>query len=59
MKADAGPPLPQALVARSETLLPPHYSGSVCGRGLSANPASTLGFADAINYSGAIAVWPP
>jgi glyoxylase-like metal-dependent hydrolase (beta-lactamase superfamily II) len=23
---------------------PAHYSGSVCGRGLSANPASTLGF---------------
>jgi len=25
-------------------LFPGHYSGSVCGRGLSANPASTLGF---------------
>jgi hydroxyacylglutathione hydrolase len=25
-------------------LYPAHYSGSVCGRGLSANPASTLGF---------------
>jgi hydroxyacylglutathione hydrolase len=23
---------------------PSHYSGSVCGRGLSANPASTIGF---------------
>jgi glyoxylase-like metal-dependent hydrolase (beta-lactamase superfamily II) len=23
---------------------PAHYSGSVCGRGLSANPASTIGF---------------
>ncbi len=25
-------------------LYPAHYSGSVCGRGLSANPASTMGF---------------
>lgn len=25
-------------------LYPPHYSGSVCGRGLSANPVSTIGF---------------
>ena len=25
-------------------LYPAHYSGSVCGRGLSAQPASTLGF---------------
>jgi glyoxylase-like metal-dependent hydrolase (beta-lactamase superfamily II) len=25
-------------------LYPAHYSGSICGRGLSANPASTLGF---------------
>ena len=25
-------------------LYPAHYSGSVCGRGLSANPASTIGF---------------
>src|SRR6202011_67440 len=25
-------------------LYPSHYSGSVCGRGLSANPASTVGF---------------
>jgi len=25
-------------------LYPSHYSGSVCGRGLSANPISTLGF---------------
>ncbi len=25
-------------------LYPGHYSGSVCGRGLSANPASTVGF---------------
>ena len=25
-------------------LYPAHYSGSVCGRGLSSNPASTLGF---------------
>jgi glyoxylase-like metal-dependent hydrolase (beta-lactamase superfamily II) len=26
------------------TLYPAHYSGSVCGRGLSANPISTIGF---------------
>ena len=25
-------------------LYPAHYSGSVCGRGLSGNPASTIGF---------------
>src|SRR3989337_608927 len=25
-------------------LYPAHFSGSVCGRGLSANPASTIGF---------------
>jgi hypothetical protein len=25
-------------------LYPAHYSGSVCGRGLSANPSSTVGF---------------
>jgi hydroxyacylglutathione hydrolase len=25
-------------------LFPAHYSGSVCGRGLSANPISTIGF---------------
>jgi hydroxyacylglutathione hydrolase len=25
-------------------LYPAHYSGSVCGRGLSSNPASTIGF---------------
>ena len=25
-------------------LYPAHYSGSVCGRGLSANPISTVGF---------------
>ena len=25
-------------------LYPGHYSGSVCGRGLSAHPASTIGF---------------
>jgi len=25
-------------------LYPAHYSGSVCGRGLSGNPASTVGF---------------
>lgn len=32
-------PLPDHLA-----LYPAHYSGSVCGRGLSANPASTIGF---------------
>ena len=26
------------------TLFPAHYAGSVCGRGLSANPISTIGF---------------
>ena len=26
------------------TLYPAHYSGSICGRGLSANPSSTIGF---------------
>jgi hydroxyacylglutathione hydrolase len=31
--------LPEQLV-----LYPSHYSGSVCGRGLSANPTSTIGF---------------
>ena len=25
-------------------LYPSHYSGSICGRGLSANPISTIGF---------------
>ena len=30
-------------------LYPAHYSGSVCGRGLSANPASTVGFERAHN----------
>jgi hydroxyacylglutathione hydrolase len=30
-------------------LYPAHYSGSVCGRGLSANPASTIGFERAHN----------
>jgi glyoxylase-like metal-dependent hydrolase (beta-lactamase superfamily II) len=25
-------------------LYPAHYAGSVCGRGLSGNPASTIGF---------------
>jgi glyoxylase-like metal-dependent hydrolase (beta-lactamase superfamily II) len=40
----------QSLHARLLTLpddllvYPAHYSGSVCGRGLSANPASTIGF---------------
>jgi hydroxyacylglutathione hydrolase len=30
-------------------LYPAHYSGSVCGRGLSANPMSTIGFERAHN----------
>jgi hydroxyacylglutathione hydrolase len=30
-------------------LYPAHYSGSVCGRGLSANPSSTIGFERAHN----------
>jgi hydroxyacylglutathione hydrolase len=33
------------------TLFPAHYSGSVCGRGLSANPISTIGFERAHNKS--------
>jgi glyoxylase-like metal-dependent hydrolase (beta-lactamase superfamily II) len=38
--------LHERLLALPDDLLlyPAHYSGSVCGRGLSANPASTLGF---------------
>jgi hydroxyacylglutathione hydrolase len=34
-------------------LYPAHYSGSVCGRGLSANPASTVGFER--RHNGAVA----
>jgi glyoxylase-like metal-dependent hydrolase (beta-lactamase superfamily II) len=38
--------LTQRLLALPDHLLlyPAHYSGSVCGRGLSGNPASTIGF---------------
>ncbi|MGH2782493.1 MAG: MBL fold metallo-hydrolase [Thermoleophilaceae bacterium] len=38
--------LTERLVRLPDDLLlyPAHYSGSVCGRGLSANPASTIGF---------------
>jgi hydroxyacylglutathione hydrolase len=38
--------LTQRLLTLPDDLLlyPSHYSGSVCGRGLSANPASTIGF---------------
>jgi glyoxylase-like metal-dependent hydrolase (beta-lactamase superfamily II) len=38
--------LTQRLLALPDDVLlyPGHYSGSVCGRGLSANPASTIGF---------------
>jgi hydroxyacylglutathione hydrolase len=38
--------LTQRLLALPDELLlyPAHYSGSVCGRGLSANPSSTIGF---------------
>ena len=38
--------LTERLLALPDHLLlyPAHYSGSVCGRGLSANPVSTIGF---------------
>jgi glyoxylase-like metal-dependent hydrolase (beta-lactamase superfamily II) len=38
--------LTQRLLVLPDHLLlyPAHYSGSVCGRGLSGNPASTIGF---------------
>jgi hydroxyacylglutathione hydrolase len=38
--------LTERLLSLPDDLLvyPAHYSGSVCGRGLSANPASTIGF---------------
>ena len=38
--------LNERLLALPDHLLvyPAHYSGSVCGRGLSANPVSTIGF---------------
>jgi glyoxylase-like metal-dependent hydrolase (beta-lactamase superfamily II) len=38
--------LTERLLALPDHLLlyPAHYSGSVCGRGLSATPASTIGF---------------
>jgi glyoxylase-like metal-dependent hydrolase (beta-lactamase superfamily II) len=38
--------LTQRLLALPDDLVlyPSHYSGSVCGRGLSANPISTIGF---------------
>jgi glyoxylase-like metal-dependent hydrolase (beta-lactamase superfamily II) len=38
--------LTQRLLALPDhvVLYPAHFSGSVCGRGLSANPASTVGF---------------
>ena len=38
--------LTERLMSLPDDLLvyPAHYSGSVCGRGLSANPASTIGF---------------
>jgi hydroxyacylglutathione hydrolase len=32
------------VAARYLVLYPAHYSGSVCGRGLSGNPVSTVGF---------------
>lgn len=36
---------PRLLALPDDLLLyPAHYSGSVCGRGLSGNPASTVGF---------------
>jgi glyoxylase-like metal-dependent hydrolase (beta-lactamase superfamily II) len=48
--------LTERLLALPDHLLlfPAHYSGSVCGRGLSGNPASTIGFErrhnDALRY---------
>ena len=38
--------LTERLLSLPDHLLvyPAHYSGSVCGRGLSGNPASTIGF---------------
>lgn len=43
--------LTERLLALPDHLLvyPAHYSGSVCGRGLSANPASTIGFERRLN----------
>jgi len=43
--------LRERLLALPDHLLlyPAHYSGSVCGRGLSANPASTVGFERRMN----------
>jgi hydroxyacylglutathione hydrolase len=43
--------LTERLLALPDHLLlyPAHYSGSVCGRGLSANPASSIGFERAHN----------
>ena len=43
--------LHERLLALPDHLLlyPAHYSGSVCGRGLSANPASTVGFERRMN----------
>ena len=42
-------------------LYPSHYSGSVCGRGLSANPTSTIGFERrhnaALRHPGQVARW--
>ena len=42
----AGAPLTGRLLVLPDHILlyPGHYSGSVCGRGLSGNPASTIGF---------------
>jgi len=48
--------LTERLLALPDHLLlfPAHYSGSVCGRGLSGNPSSTVGFErrhnDALRY---------
>jgi hydroxyacylglutathione hydrolase len=46
MAAEQFRSLSERLLALPDHLLlyPAHYSGSVCGRGLSANPASTVGF---------------
>ncbi len=37
-------PEPWLVLSGDALLFPSHYSGSLCGRGLSANPISTIGF---------------
>jgi hydroxyacylglutathione hydrolase len=45
--------LTERLLALPDHVLvyPGHYSGSVCGRGLSSNPASTIGFERRFNHA--------